>query len=203
MQRRIVLLSFLCLFLAAPAGLQAEETPEPSRQARPGSATHLLSLALLVASNDYGPGEGDPLPAPVAKAVADIKDFLPFRQYRMHDAAVVRTANLEPARVQLQGPGSTYTGLLRYQLEPGGTRLNFSEFVLIQAQEVPRPPRAGPRNGTPAPPAPSREVISTGFSIDVGETIVVGTSRLGGSGSALVLVLTALPARQAEPRSTR
>ena len=38
----------------------------------------------------------------------------------------------------------------------------------------------------------SRTVLSSQFGIDVGETVVVGTSRLNGGDSALVVLLTAL-----------
>jgi hypothetical protein len=36
-------------------------------------------------------------------------------------------------------------------------------------------------------------VIDTSFTMDVGETVVVGTSRLKGNGKALIALLTAVP----------
>jgi hypothetical protein len=36
-------------------------------------------------------------------------------------------------------------------------------------------------------------VIDTSFSMDVGETVVVGTSRLRGGSRALIALLTAVP----------
>jgi TolA-binding protein len=49
-----------------------------------------------------------------------------------------------------------------------------------------------------APPMPARRmagrgVIDTGFSMEVGETVVVGTSRLRGGSRALIALLTAVP----------
>jgi hypothetical protein len=41
-------------------------------------------------------------------------------------------------------------------------------------------------------------IIDTGFSMDVGETVVVGTSRLKGGSKALIALLTAVPPRPAE-----
>ena len=39
----------------------------------------------------------------------------------------------------------------------------------------------------------TREILSTSFSIKVGETLVVGTSKLDGGDEALVVLLTAEP----------
>ena len=36
-------------------------------------------------------------------------------------------------------------------------------------------------------------VIATSFTVSVGETIVVGTSKLNGSGQALIVLFTAMP----------
>ena len=40
-----------------------------------------------------------------------------------------------------------------------------------------------------------RMVIDTSFSMDVGETVVVGTSRLKANSKALIALLTAVPAK--------
>jgi hypothetical protein len=47
---------------------------------------------------------------------------------------------------------------------------------------------------TASAPVSSSQVIDTGFAMDVGETVVVGTSRLQGS-DALIVLLTAVPAK--------
>ena len=39
----------------------------------------------------------------------------------------------------------------------------------------------------------SRSIIDTSFTMDVGETVVVGTSRLAGGDKALIALLTAVP----------
>jgi hypothetical protein len=36
-------------------------------------------------------------------------------------------------------------------------------------------------------------IISTGFTMQIGETVVVGTSRLRGGDKALIALLTAVP----------
>ena len=42
-------------------------------------------------------------------------------------------------------------------------------------------------------PRPPRELISTTFGVKVGETIVVGTSKVDGTEEALIVLLTAVP----------
>jgi hypothetical protein len=44
--------------------------------------------------------------------------------------------------------------------------------------------------------ASGRRIIDTSFSMDVGETVVVGTSRLGGGDRAIIALLTAVPRGQ-------
>jgi len=41
--------------------------------------------------------------------------------------------------------------------------------------------------------ARGRSVIDTSFSMDIGETVVVGTSRVRGGDKALIALLTAVP----------
>ena len=47
---------------------------------------------------------------------------------------------------------------------------------------------------------PSRPLIDTSFAMDVGETVVVGTSRLPGGDKALIALLTAVPSAKTTGR---
>jgi hypothetical protein len=54
------------------------------------------------------------------------------------------------------------------------------------------------RATTPRPSTNSgrrNTIIDTSFTMDVGETVVVGTSRLRGGSKALIALLTAVPPR--------
>jgi hypothetical protein len=51
---------------------------------------------------------------------------------------------------------------------------------------------AAAREGARPAFAPGRRIIDTSFSMDVGETVVVGTSRLGGGDKAIIALLTAV-----------
>jgi len=51
---------------------------------------------------------------------------------------------------------------------------------------------AAARDGARQSSAGGRRIIDTSFSMDVGETVVVGTSRLGGGDRAIIALLTAV-----------
>ena len=42
-----------------------------------------------------------------------------------------------------------------------------------------------------------RSIMNTSFTMDLGETVVVGTSRLSGNSKALIALLTAVPPKSA------
>ncbi len=194
MMRRSALLIGL-LFLSVTIARGAEGS-SGKKSGTPASATHLVSLALVVAGNESAGGGVQPLSAPVAKAIGDIKDFLPYKSYEVHDTVVLRTASLNPARFDLQGPDGRYVARFLYRIGEDN-RLRFDQFEMARLGSdvpatAPQPTPEGRQPETPWP-SPTRQVLSTSFSVEVGETIVVGTSRLNHTGKALVVVLTVLP----------
>jgi N-acetylmuramic acid 6-phosphate (MurNAc-6-P) etherase len=60
--------------------------------------------------------------------------------------------------------------------------------------------RAGARNTAAATPQARNAIIDTSFTMDVGETVVVGTSRLKGGTKAIIALLTAVPPRTTTER---
>ena len=60
--------------------------------------------------------------------------------------------------------------------------------------------RAGARGSTATAPQARSSIIDTSFTMDVGETVVVGTSRLKGGTKAIIALLTAVPPRAATER---
>ncbi len=136
-----------------------------------------FQLILLAAGNRPGAGPGGESPAlsPGAqKALDDIRSFLPFKSYRIVDAALIRVAQYDVAQAQVAGlAANTYTVVLRFRAGGlDGRKLAIDSFNL----------EAG-----------ARDLIQTSFAMDVGETVVVGTSSVGGSDEALVVLLTAMP----------
>ena len=53
------------------------------------------------------------------------------------------------------------------------------------------------REGLAGPKFGDRSIMNTSFTMDLGETVVVGTSRLSGNSKALIALLTAVPPKLA------
>jgi hypothetical protein len=160
--------------------------------------TQSFQLTLLAADNRAGGADAAPeLPKAAQKALQDMKDFLPFKSYRVLDMAWLRTTG--SAEAHLAGDDQTaFTAELQFGRvgDPAAKELLVERFVL-RALRSPRPRAAEPAaSGKAAPESPGplhEDLIRTTFGIHVGETVVVGTSKQGGDSSALVVLLTAVP----------
>ena len=188
----------VCVWLtAAAAAAQPATTPRVApRMPRPEEKGQPVpqgfSVVLVLGDNQLS-AMGDNVPAAARKALADIKDFLPYRGYRLLDAQWILGSQHSTSR--LRGPeDQEYQLTLRsvsqggrvhvtFQLqEPGATIL-----ALRQADEK------ALRPGAELAPIHTRGVIETSFAMDIGETVVVGTSRIRGGDKALIALLTAVP----------
>jgi hypothetical protein len=76
---------------------------------------------------------------------------------------------------------------LRSQLSPQHPRILSAQAELDRATRDVATAREAVRQTS------GRRIIDTSFSMDVGETVVVGTSRLGGGDKAIIALLTAVP----------
>lgn len=134
-------------------------------------------------------GAGTPaaeLPDGAVGALEDLQSFLPYESFRL-----LANGWLETARegfTTLSGPGS-FELAVSFRGDPKSGDTLMVEFRLtavpLSAEEI----RAWERSGESLP---RRVVLETSFGIDVGETKVLGTSKLNGDGNALVVLLTAL-----------
>ena len=161
--------------------------------------TQSFQLTLLAADNRAGGAAAD-LPKAAQKALQDMKDFLPFKSYRLLDMAWLRTTGR--AEAQLAGDGTSYDADLSFSRlgDPAAPELLIENFVIRAGVMDGQPAAAAAAKSaaeTPTPaPAPARSwqsLIKTTFGMHVGETVVVGTSKIGGNASALVVLLTAVP----------
>jgi hypothetical protein len=236
---------------------------------------------VLVLADLQGTTAQDDVPPAARRALADMKDFLPYKSYKLLDAAWILGSG---TTTRLRGPeeqdyelrmSTTAARHLGQSAEPAGRntsssavhvrfelveiardseteyvmglvaaeearrtseearRVNELQRKLEQSQDVTRLEaelRAAQRDKdqdkiralqaelnrarsrvdrpqqTTRPPAKrSRStVIETSFTMDVGETVVVGTSRLKGNSRALIALLTAVPTRTSRtPSETR
>jgi hypothetical protein len=147
------------------------------------------------------------LPAAAAKALADMKDFLPYKGYRVLDTQW--TLGAGRIAVRLRGTGGHeydleltasyphYDTQARIRqlaargimstttAESGIAGLSITEFKLRDANRM--------SANTPSLTLKQDDaaLIATAFRMDVGETVVVGTSRLQGD-KALIVLLTAV-----------
>jgi len=170
--RFAVLTSICCLLSPAPIPAQEEAPPAPDDK-----KTYLFQVVLVIGDNTGGPSSND-VPKNAQNALDDIRDFLPFKNYRLLDTALLRSSHVVEGL--LAGPdGSDYGVRINFDVSNfEGTRLHVRSFDMTaphrdESQRVGR-----------------RQVLATSFSVDVGETLVVGSSKLDGSGKALIVLFT-------------
>jgi hypothetical protein len=242
------------VFVVQQPATAIAQQPKPSvaiatsKPSWPG-ATYGFSV-VLVLGDMQGGATADNVPAAARKALADMKDFLPYKSYRLLDSAWIlgsgnvstrlrgaedqeytlnlsggassqdpktlhlsfqlrdaepkpNTAGEAESAIQKAQPGAVDHGremereslqqkLRELQAEKGN---NHPEVVKARAQleqlnyqlaELYGQRRAVVKSGTCC-------IISTGFTMEIGETVVVGTSRLRGGDKALIALLTAVP----------
>lgn len=170
------LAGIVILVLFALPGTGFTQTPSPAP--KPVPAITGFHIAVLLADNK--PGEAvEGLPASVNKALTDARQFLRFKNYRMLDTAWLRGMGYLRARV-VGLAGREYSASIVSGQK--GALLDV-EFKL---RDYP-----GAEGAIP--------VMETGFQMTVGETVVVGTSRVTGTEQALVFLLTAIPGGETGP----
>jgi hypothetical protein len=149
---------------------------------------------LLLAGSRKAASTPQDLPASAQKAIADIRDFLPYKSYEVLDSAWMRATDVAEARLAGR-PGNEYQAILRFHpTGVDGKELFLDTFRLVQMPRwTPQPP-SKEEEGKPAvaPPA-ATNLLQTSFGVKVGETVVVGTSKVDGADEALIVLLTAVP----------
>ncbi len=192
----LVLAALTCL---APASAQTPPAPRAPEAGWTSDAQEslLFHVTLVAASREGGSAGQESLPKGVAKALDDIRDFLPYQGYRVVDAALVR-ANRE-VHARLAGPdGEPLEAAFLFRKARGGD--GSAESYLVEHFRLERQPKAEAPARTAAEgradrraPAPAMPALDASFRIDRGETVVVGSSRLDGGDGALIILLTAVP----------
>lgn len=255
--RREMLLAAV-LLSACAAGAAAQQTgggtaAHTSRVERTRVLAQGFSVVLVLADLTASAAQDDVPPA-ARRALADMKDFLPFKSYKLLDAAwilghgtgttmtrlrgvdeqeyelrlqtspiISPGGNSEEGRVAIRFTLSDSPGdelplemvtsssearasaelkreldRLRAQYEEAQKRKQEAQARDLEAkmaelqQRVPDV-RVQPRKFSFA----GRAVVDTNFTMDIGETVVVGTSRLRGGSRALIALLTAVPPKGA------
>jgi hypothetical protein len=233
------------------------ETPFPSRGGQRGMRLTQAERAnmpapqgfsvVLVLGEMQGTGAAENVPAAARKALADMKDFLPYKTYRLLDTQWTLCCGRSAIATRLRGDEQDYYDL---ELEPNRTETSGKWYVRfslrnapaggslaaaqpatddsrmtiltqqraeleaqirnlkqryndthpevqkaraqlaeIETQQAQLRVAAAKRRAMVRPV--NRTVIDTSFTMDIGETVVVGTSRLQGD-KALIALLTAV-----------
>jgi hypothetical protein len=179
----------LLLLIAVPLfASDVETTPAPPAPIATSSSGHTqLFQVVLVRGATSGAEELVGIPKNAEKAIRDIHDFLPFKSYKLLDSGLLRID--DSGKIRLDGVAPQQYDVSVAWKPASGNKLTVWNFQVVPV----RTPGTVPLGKGIAPQA-DRPVIDTSFTIDVGETIVVGSSKLGGD-VALVVLLTALPNR--------
>jgi hypothetical protein len=229
--------------MVPPTG-QAPTTPAPRVMMPPSSQVpraaapvpvdprqwpQAFSVVLVVGEME-GTQQSDAVPAAARKALTDLRDFLPYKSYRLLDTQWTLCCGKAPLFSRLRGlDGQEYelnltasvsqtsgepapTVNVQFFLAEARTTPVEAETVRKQIDELRRQEELADRKLAPQPAASqaraleaqlaaasrrpvSRTVINTSFRMDIGETVVVGTSRIHGD-KALIALLTAVPPKK-------
>ncbi len=184
--------SAIALWAVAPRVTFAQGKPQgkqASSQAKaPAAAPAGFYVVLLVGDERQAPKAGDVTPPwaeqltpAVVKALRDVQQFLPFKSYQVFDSTFIRG---ERGSTSMKSPGN-----LIYLVNINSwAMLNDTARFYVNLTVKPSDPAFLTKDGA----KPDAAVLTTTLEMSPGETIVAGTSRQPGSGTALVMVVTAL-----------
>ncbi len=162
----------LVLALALGVLPAAAQVVPMAPEAEPEIGTTLFQIVVLVGGQeDKEPGAN--VPANATKALDDIRQFLPYKSYRMVDMALIRS--LREGRGLMAGPDGE-----DYIVEFSNSRTRRAR-ILVEGFKL-----------TDGDRQKNQVLIDTSFEVTMGETIVVGSSKLGGGDEGLIVLFTAI-----------
>jgi len=137
---------------------------------------------VVLAADRSGSGSVD-VPDNVSEALEDLRTFLPYTGFRVLGTGWLRTS----AHGETTLPGPMELGvLLSFRPTTDSTApLLIERFIVNRRTTVNVPVEGGY-----VPEIRSRNILQTTFTINPGETVVVGTSKLNGDDTAMVVLLT-------------
>jgi hypothetical protein len=209
--------------------LASAQLPKKPNEVVEAAPIHGFSVALVL-GDLQGASTADNLPLGAKKALADLRDFVPYKSYRLLDVQFIRCCASKGAGLlsgRLRGlDEQQYSFVVDYGVVMPKLAIRFSlreessskklaaansdvSTLMAQLEEL---KRKGYNANHPAmkelmqkmnrqmqeieeqrglSQSPKSSVIDSTFSMDVGETVVIGTSSLKGD-KALIALLTAV-----------
>jgi len=146
-------------------------------------ATPTLSFRVTLLRAHSTAGPAPVLPEGERRALADLQKLFPYKGYVIIDSGSIRSST--EAQIKIGGePGYVAQMKIRHNRGSMGPGLEIERFQLLRL-----PSTGAGRTGDEAPRA--IELIMSSFTMDIGETVVVGTSRPDPLDEALIVLLTA------------
>ena len=125
------------------------------------------------------------IPAGARQALSDFAEFMPYSSFEILGSGFLRTSG--EAQTTLPGPVEFSVGIAFRTVSDALAPILIETFRISQMIQ----PTYAP-SGDVARDAYSRQVLATTFTIEPGETVVVGTSKLEGDDGAVIVLLTAI-----------
>ena len=207
--------------------LASAQLPKKPAELVEATPIHGFSVALVL-GDLQGASTADNLPLGAKKALADLRDFVPYKSYRLLDVQFIRCCaskgGTPPISGRLRGlDEQQYSFVIDYGLWGSKLSIRFSlreessgkkiaaasvdvNSLVAQLEEKRRQYSSNHPSvkeleqklrhqeiddQTRLTQSPKSSVIDSTFSMDVGETVVIGTSSLKGD-KALIALLTAV-----------
>lgn len=146
-------------------------------------ATHDLQIILLRAST--GTEAVPELPEDAVRALGDAARILPYRHFERIDSAWLRTDRQAQARLGEAGAFSVELAIEGSSTDP--------ERVLVEYFQLAYQPYVrDEETGAPVFVGDKRNLLASSFGVRIGETVVVGTSRVDGADEALIVLFKAV-----------
>ena len=166
----------LLFFTIAAIAAFAQEAPKVQLP-----ETRLFGVILVQGSNDASKKDAQ-IPPTAMKVLEEVRQFLPYKYFTLLDSSFIRSDH--EASFRLNGPGKkSYTASMRFYQHPDKPDVlmvsDFDIFEIITQREGEKLVRH------------KKDHIDTSFSIKVGETIVVGTSRVDEESDAVIVLFSA------------
>ncbi len=187
---------------------------------------------ILLLGETHSTAPSEEVPTAVRKALADVKDFLPYKSYRVLETQLVLGAKTATGRLKglddqeydvdvnadeiMPTPfNSKKEGMLNVVFHlrevgaPDNASEEFARSMAVNGMAAQRAAAQAEMNNAPEGAkkgireeiarldksirmAKARRLIDSRFEMAVGETVVVGTSKIGGGDKGLVVLLTAI-----------
>jgi hypothetical protein len=116
----------------------------------------------------------------------------------LRDQATLLEKQIQEVKRRVDVGTSPGTEIPKLEVDLRRVNREIEDLTVRLAEE--RAGRAGARSSAAMTPQARSSIIDTSFTMDVGETVVVGTSRLKGGTKAIIALLTAVPPRTTTER---